>query len=139
MQKYDKLYVYTDGGSRGNPGPSAIAIIIFDKDENLIKKHSECIGETTNNRAEYIALIKALELAREIGGKEIFCFSDSENTVKQVLGINKIRDKNLLRFFNILKEKEKVFKKVTYKHEMRTNKKIKMADKLVNEVLNKKT
>ena len=60
-RKIEKLYVYTDGGSRGNPGPAAIAVIICDK-TNILNKYAEFIGKTTNNVAEYKALIKLQQL-----------------------------------------------------------------------------
>ncbi len=56
----ERLYIYTDGGARGNPGPSAIGIVIVDENKEIIEIHKEYIGEGTNNRAEYEALIKAL-------------------------------------------------------------------------------
>jgi len=131
--QYDKLYIHTDGGSRGNPGPGAIAVVIKDENGKTIEEYSRCIGETTNNRAEYSAILKALELADKLCKKEITIFSDSENTVKQLQGINKVKDKELLKLFNITKEKEKSFEKVTYNHVKREDNK--RADKLVNEAL----
>jgi ribonuclease HI len=59
----DKVKLYTDGGCRGNPGPGAIAFRILDEDNHVLENYCDCIGETTNNRAEYHALIKGLESA----------------------------------------------------------------------------
>lgn len=133
--QYDKLHIHTDGGSRGNPGPGAIAVVIKDENGKTVEEYSEFIGETTNNRAEYSAILKALELAIKFCRKEIMIFSDSENTVKQLQGINKVKDKELLKLFQNVKEKEKYFEKVTYNHIKRENNK--RADKLVNETLDK--
>ena len=136
MPKHDILYIYTDGACRGNPGPSAIGIVIYDKDKNIILEHKECIGEATNNRAEYAALIKALELATGLCRKEIVCFLDAEMVVRQLSGNYAIKNKELLRLFHILKDRERAFEKVTYNHVRRINDRIKRADKLVNEALN---
>jgi len=76
----------SDGGSRGNPGPGAIGVLVRDNDKILIQ-HQQGIGNfVTNNIAEYEALIKALELAIKTGAKEIECCLDSELVVKQLLG-----------------------------------------------------
>jgi ribonuclease HI len=135
MIDFNKLCIHTDGASRGNPGPGAIAVVICDENGNIIKEHSEYIGHTTNNQAEYRALIKALEMTDGIT-KEIILFSDSDNTVKQLKGINKVRDEKLKPLFEKVKEKERLFEKVTYTHVRRGNNK--RADKLVNECLDKK-
>lgn len=136
MPKHDILYIYTDGACRGNPGPGAIAVVIFDKDKNIIAEHKECIGETTNNRAEYRALIRALELATAHCRKEIICFSDSEIVVKQASESYAIKEKELQRLFYILKDRERAFEKVVYNHVKRNNPHTERADKLVNEALN---
>jgi len=80
-----KISIYTDGGSRGNPGNSAIGIIIIDS-KKIIYKHGEYIGKATNNKAEYTALIKALKKASELFHEEVSCFSDSELMIKQLNG-----------------------------------------------------
>lgn len=136
MPKHKKLYIYTDGGCRGNPGPGAVAVVIFDKDRNIIVEHKECVGETTNNRAEYMALIKALELATGHCRKEVLCFLDSELVVRQLSGRYAIKNKKLLELFHILKDRERAFEKVTYNHTRRNNPHILIADNLVNEALN---
>ncbi len=76
--------VYTDGACSGNPGPGAIGIIILDESNQEVATFKECIGDTTNNRAEYIALIKGLDLAAGICRKKVICFTDSELMVKQL-------------------------------------------------------
>jgi ribonuclease HI len=60
----DEVSLYTDGGCRGNPGPGAIGILICDAASTVLHEHAECIGHTTNNQAEYRALIKGLACAR---------------------------------------------------------------------------
>lgn len=130
-----KLYIYTDAGSRGNPGPAAIGIIILDENKKLLKVHKEYIGKSTNNQAEYQALIKALELASSYTDGEVFCTLDSELVVRQLNGQYGVRDDTLKGLFNKLKSKEKHFSKVHYKHVKRENPLIQKADKLVNEAL----
>jgi len=129
------LYVYSDGGSRGNPGPSAIGIVFYDENKNKIAEYKECIGHATNNQAEYKAIIKALELATAYCRKKIMCFLDSELVVKQLSGDYRIKNEQLREFFYILKDREKAFDEVIYNHTKRTNNYIQEADKLVNDAL----
>jgi ribonuclease HI len=94
------LIINTDGGSRGNPGPAAVGIVIRDEHNSLIKEHSWYLGITTNNIAEYTAVITALQIATEIQADKtcetkIDFFLDSELVVRQLLGIYKIRDPKL--------------------------------------------
>jgi len=129
-----KATLYTDGGARGNPGPAGIgAVLKIGEQEFLFKKY---IGETTNNQAEYQALILGLEKAKEHGVAELSCFLDSELVVKQLNREYKVKDKDLavqfMKIWNILPE----FKKVTFTHVRREQNKT--ADRLVNEVLDER-
>ncbi|MBC7334026.1 MAG: ribonuclease HI family protein [Actinobacteria bacterium] len=133
-----KLYVYADGGARGNPGPAAIGIVFLDQNKNKIAEYKECMGECTNNQAEYKALIKALELAAGYCRKEIICFTDSELVIRQMSGRYRIINEKLRELFYILKDREKPFEKVIYNHTKRDNLFLQKADKLVNEALNGK-
>ncbi len=132
------LYVYTDGGSRGNPGPAAIGIVFFDENKNKIAEYKECIGDCTSNQAEYKALIKALELSTAHCRKTIMCFLDSELIVRQLSGRYKIKNEELRRLFYLLKDREGAFENVVYNHTRRENQFIQYADKLVNEALDGK-
>ena len=97
------LEIYCDGASRGNPGPASIGVsIIFNKTE--IAFLSEKIGKTTNNVAEWISLLKALEKCKELENKNLLIYMDSELVVKQFKGEYKTKHPDLI----ILKEK--VFK-----------------------------
>jgi len=136
--KLNKIHVYTDGASRGNPGPSAIGVVIYDENKNVLEEYKECIGDTTNNTAEYKALIKALELSAAHCRREVCCFLDSELVVRQLSGRYRIKAKHLLELFYVLKDREKAFDKVIYNHVRRTNKFICRADKLVNDALDGK-
>lgn len=126
--------LYTDGGARGNPGPAGIgAVLTIGEEQYLFKKY---IGETTNNQAEYQALILGLEEAIKHGVKEIDCFLDSELVVKQLKREYKVKDKDLatqfVRVWNLMQQ----IGKVTFTHVPRAENKI--ADRLVNEVLDEK-
>jgi ribonuclease HI len=133
--KLDKIYIYTDGAARGNPGPAAIGIVIYDENKNVLAEYKECIGEATNNTAEYKALIKGLELAAAHCRREVYCFLDSEVVVRQLNRTYRIKARHLLELFYILKDREKAFDKVVYNHARRDNRYISRADKLVNEAL----
>ena len=132
------LYIYTDGGSRGNPGPSAIGIVFYDEKKQRIAEYKECIGHSTNNRAEYKAVIKALELATAHCRKKLMVFMDSELVVKHLSGDYRIKNEDLRALFYILKDREKAFESVVYNHTCRENQFIKEADKLVNDALDQK-
>jgi ribonuclease HI len=84
-----------DGGSRGNPGPAAIAAVLATPDGELIEERGETIGVATNNVAEYRALLLAVELARAAGAREVDLIGDSELIVKQVRGEYRVKDVNL--------------------------------------------
>ena len=135
----DSIIINTDGGSRGNPGKAAIGIIIWDKDHKVIEKYKEKIGITTNNVAEYKALIKALELILKIkdieNSYEIKVFMDSELIVKQLNGVYKVKQNHLIPLFNSVKKLDSKFKKINYSHVKREDKYQQEADKLVNEAL----
>jgi len=91
-EKYCKIYV--DGACRGNPGPGSIGIVVL-KDEGIAMEHSEYLGQTTNNAAEYTAVQRALELIRVSPNYQIVIFSDSALVVNQILGRWKINDPTL--------------------------------------------
>ena len=93
-------YIYVDGGSQGNPGPSAIAYIIKSPDqETTLAKKAKYIGETTNNVTEYTAILEALKHAHKLGIRKVLIRSDSELIVKQLKGLNKIKSPKLLPLF----------------------------------------
>ncbi len=94
-----KYKLFTDGGSRGNPGPAAIGIILFDEDNKLVWFDSKYIGNATNNIAEYKAILHGLntysKLVSETDEHELICHLDSELVVKQLNGEYKVKDANL--------------------------------------------
>ncbi len=132
MKKY---IIHTDGGARGNPGPAAIGCVVHDQDKNKKYTISRYIGNTTNNQAEYQALLAALEKAYELQAADVECFLDSELVVKQMRGEYRIRDKNLsplyLKIWNLTLK----FNSITFNHIPRSMNK--EADTLVNQALDR--
>jgi|YelNatPaOPRAMG01_1025707.scaffolds.fasta_scaffold60588_2 ribonuclease HI len=88
--------IFIDGASKGNPGPSGIGVVIESNSPLIKKEFSVPIGEMTNNEAEYSALIFALEKALELGIKKVQIFADSELLVRQINGVYKIKNRNLI-------------------------------------------
>ncbi len=99
------LSIYIDGGSRGNPGPAAIGVVIIDEKKKGIKEYGQYLGRATNNEAEYQALVFALKKAKALFGKEkikdysINLFSDSELLVNQMTGRYKIVNSKIQPLF----------------------------------------
>ena len=90
-----RLVVHVDGGARGNPGPAAIGVVVATRGGEVLHAVGETIGEATNNVAEYRALLRGVELAREHGGTELEIYGDSELVVKQIRGEYKVKDAGL--------------------------------------------
>ena len=132
-----KLVIYTDGGAKGNPGPAAIGAVVGGKE------YAEAIGETTNNIAEYKAVIFALKKARHLTGREnsketeIEVNSDSELMVNQINGKYKLKEDSLKMLFVDVWNLQQNFKKVTFNRIPREENKA--ADKLVNKLLGRQT
>lgn len=134
-----KLITFTDGGSRNNPGPAACGIVIQDEKENITFTGSKYLGIATNNQAEYGALIMALEKAKELlkdeSEKEVACYLDSELVVKQLNREYKVKEEKMQKLYLEVCNLCAGFDKVEFIHIRRE--KNKMADKLVNEELDK--
>lgn len=135
-----KFIIYTDGGSRGNPGKAAVGVVICNEDNQTIKKTGEYLGDNlTNNEAEYSAVILALKKFKAQLGKklaevaEIEIRSDSEFLVKQMNGEYKVMDEKIQKLFLEVWNLKIDFKLVKFKHIKRE--KNSEADKLVNEAL----
>jgi ribonuclease HI len=90
-----KVVVNVDGGARGNPGPAAVGAVAADPDGNVLAERGAYIGETTNNVAEYRALLLGLELARELGADEVEVVNDSELVAKQISGAYRVKHAGL--------------------------------------------
>jgi len=135
-----KITIYTDGGSRGNPGKAAIGVVFYNEKDQIIKKYGEYVGDNlTNNDAEYMAVIFALKKFKSLFGKsiaeisEVEIRSDSELLVKQMNGEYKLSDEKIQKFFIEIWNLKVEFKNVKFKHIPRE--KNTEADRLVNEAL----
>ncbi len=134
-----KIIIYSDGGSRGNPGQAAIGVVFCNEKGETIKKYSEMIGQATNNEAEYQAVIFALKKFKALFGKklakhsEVELRSDSELLVRQLNGEYKILEPKIQLLFVVIWNLKLDFKKIKFKLISREQNKI--ADRLVNEIL----
>lgn len=135
-----KYIIYTDGGSRGNPGPAAAAFIIKSNDGKKINEMGIFMGVATNNEAEYTAVEKALELLisenKNTSGIEVEIRSDSQLVVQQLSGNWKVKNEKIRGFYSKIKKLEANFAVVTYKYIARALNF--EADTIVNKTLDKK-
>lgn len=139
----ERLVVYTDGGSRGNPGPSALGVHITDTSGHIIKSYGETLGTKTNNEAEYMAVIAAMKKIKALFGKEkakkmhLDMRADSELLVRQLNHEYKIESENVqplfIQIWNLMLD----FGKVTFTHVPRE--KNRAADRMVNEALDRES
>ena len=132
MQK--KAVIYVDGGSRGNPGPSGVGVVILDASGKRLKEVSKYIGETTNNIAEYSALLYGLEEALILRVDKIVVNLDSELVARQLTGDYRVKDPGLKPLFERAMNMLNSFKSFEIRHIERE--KNKEADKLVNRAIN---
>ncbi|HOM68405.1 MAG TPA: ribonuclease HI family protein [Candidatus Paceibacterota bacterium] len=134
-----KIIIYTDGGSRGNPGKSALGVVI--KLSNSLKTYSKFLGKATNNEAEYQAVIFALKKLKSLISKkqakntQVVIKTDSELMAKQLTGKYKLKDKDLIPLFVEIWNLKQDFLKVEF--EIIKREQNKLADKLVNQELDK--
>lgn len=138
MSKLSLLEIFTDGGARGNPGPGASAFIVY-KDKSVLFQQGYFFKQTTNNVAEYFAVLMAMDWiiknSKAVGSKEINFYLDSELVAKQINGEYKIKNERLKNIFgkiinikNSLKDNE-----ILFHHIKRENNKA--ADALVNKTV----
>jgi ribonuclease HI len=90
-----RLILHVDGGARGNPGPAAIGVVVSDPGGEPIDELAETIGGATNNVAEYRAVLRALERARELGATEVEIVGDSELVARQLSGAYRVKNRGL--------------------------------------------
>lgn len=137
MKKLTKqIIIYTDGGSRGNPGPSAASFILTNSAGIRLQAKGIFIGHATCNVAEYMGIVKALESAKRIGAKQVSVFSDSLLLVNQINGQWKVKSRNLEDLFRRAIELLKTFEGWEVVHVRRHNNAA--ADALVNLALDGK-
>lgn len=130
------LVIYSDGGSRGNPGPSAYAIVVMEKGR-VIHRHSEFLGINTNNYAEYRGLIAAMTKAKELGEKEVEFVMDSELVIKQMRGEYKVRSPSIKELHDDAVSLSYLFDAVKFTHVKREDPMISLADSLLNEEMDR--
>ncbi len=99
----EQVIIFTDGASRGNPGPAAIGATLKDKQGNSITSISQPIGRATNNQAEYRAIIAAIEEAIKLGAKQVNVHSDSELVVRQINGQYRVKKASLKPLYQQVK------------------------------------
>lgn len=128
-----RVKLFADGGSRGNPGPSATGYVILDTDDQILQQSGEYLGITTNNQAEYQAVKLGLEKAHSLGCRHVDVYLDSLLVVNQMKGIFKVKNRDLWPIHEAIKELAKGFSKVTFTHVPREFNKL--ADAEVNKVL----
>ena len=128
-----KVVLYADGGSRGNPGPSASGYVLFDENEQILQQSGEYLGITTNNQAEYQAVKLGLEKAKAIGAREVDIYLDSLLVVNQMKGTFKVKNRDLWPIHQAIKDLLPSFQQVTFTHVPREMNKL--ADAEVNKVL----
>ena len=125
------LVIYSDGGSRGNPGKSAYAIVVT-KDDKIIHEHTEFLGINTNNYAEYRGLIAGMEKAIELGEKRVEFIMDSELVIKQMRGEYKVKSANIMELHKDAKALSSLIPVVKFTHVRRENEFVSRADALLN-------
>ena len=125
--------IFTDGGARGNPGPAAAAGVILDARGEVLAEVTDYLGETTNNVAEYRALIITLQRALELGCTRVAVKMDSELVVKQIAGLYRVKDAKMIPLHAEVRRLLGRFESQSVEHVTRASNK--HADKLVNAVL----
>jgi mutator protein MutT len=128
------LILYSDGGSRGNPGPSASGFVVMNQNQDVLHQGGMYLGITTNNQAEYHGVRLGLEKALEMGAKTVDFRLDSLLVVNQLNGIYKIKNRDLWPINERIKELATQFDKVTFNHVKREFNQL--ADGMVNKILN---
>jgi len=139
IARMQEFVIHTDGGARGNPGPSGIGVAVYNSDGEEISSLSEYIGEATNNVAEYTALVQALEhtatLVPDTKALKLTVRLDSQLAERQLNGAYKVKDATLKTYFDTVKTLAEQFASVSYEHVRRDENK--RADALANEAMDK--
>ena len=136
MSAHRKVYLVTDGASKGNPGPSAIGFGIYDDGWKPLEEYAESIGVATNNEAEYKALIKGLLRCMRYCKGEVEHFTDSKLVAKQASGEWVVRAPNLMSLAEETFREKLQFERVTHRYVPRTDSRIQRIDEIVNKKMN---
>ena len=136
MKWSQKVFIYTDGASRGNPGPCSLGLQVFDTNHKLLYEESSYLeAHNTNNFAEYKAVLRALELALKNKVQEMTLFSDSQLLVYQLQKKYKVKSKNIKKLYVECEKLLRKIPKAQFEHIRRE--KNKGADALANQALDK--
>jgi ribonuclease HI len=130
-----KLTIFSDGGSRGNPGPAAFAYLVCDSEGSIVKKGARYLGRMTNNEAEYHGLLAGIEAALQLGADQVEIVMDSELVVNHILGRYSVKATNLRPLYEQALVDLSRFGTYCIRHVPRENPMIKQADALVNQEL----
>lgn len=139
--KEHTLLIYTDGGSRGNPGSAAFCVLFLDSHNNELYKHAEFLGKKTNNQAELSGILHALKKAPAFCRGKIRVFSDSECAVCWLNGEYRVKSENIRPLFDEIQDSMTGtrFKSVEFIHVPRENKFVRICDAGVNKCLDENT
>ena len=136
IRSVSRLVVYSDGASRGNPGPSAAAFVALTEEGRVLQKRTKYLGVKTNNQAEYLALIYALESVSGLAD-QILCRMDTQLVVRQLNGQYAVKNLQLKALRDKVCEVVCTFREVAFVHVPRTDEHVQEVDKLANEALDK--
>jgi len=132
----DRLIIYFDGASRGNPGRAGAGIWIADGEGRKVSEVSRYLGHKTNNQAEYWALLLGLREAKRLGRKSLHIFTDSELVERQIKGIYRVRDLDLKALHRAVLQNLKTFSSVEIESIPREENR--EADRLANEAIQRR-
>ena len=135
MSMHRKVFLVTDGASRGNPGPSVIGFGIYDENWEPLEEHAEYIGVATNNEAEYNALIRGLQECMRYCRGYVEHFTDSKLVAKQADGEWVVRARNLKPLAEEVSRKRLRFRRVTHRYVPRSDLKIQRIDEIIRREL----
>lgn len=130
------LVCYSDGGSRGNPGLSACAVVITENGE-IVHQHAQVLGTHTNNYAEYIGLISAIKAAIDLRADEAEFVMDSELVIKQMTGFYAVKSAELAPLHKEARDLISMIPSVKFRNVRRSEEKIPVADALLNEAMDR--
>ncbi|HUD07439.1 MAG TPA: ribonuclease HI family protein [Candidatus Saccharimonadales bacterium] len=133
QQSPKAVKVYADGGSRGNPGPSASGFVVLDMNDKVLFRKGVYLGITTNNQAEYRSIKFGLETAKQMGCEQVTVFMDSQLAIRQINGIYRVKNKDIKPVYDEVMTLAKQFNKISFTHVPRELNKL--ADREVNKAL----
>ena len=131
-----RIIIYCDGAARGNPGPAGAGALLLDANGSVLDEVAKYLGETTNNQAEYQALILAINAAQTLGAESVEIFADSELMVRQIKGIYRVKNDGLKPLFKLIMKKLEGFSEYQITHVPRE--KNMHADKLANKTIDER-